>query len=319
MEFFHGTNIDFVGKRLLFFVISAVATAFGLLAVFVIGIDYGIDFRGGTEIQLTFNKTITTEQLRHTISSIGIEGAEIKSLKSGEAETRQYIIRILQSEGAANKVFEAMEKDYPGARIPGLTKIDDVGPKIGGELKKQAFIAVFLSVIAILLYIAFRFEFIWGLGAIIALLHDVLFTFSMLVIVQKTGIIKLEVDLSMLAAMLTVIGFSVNDTVIVFDRIRENKTKHKGMNFVKLINLSINETLSRTINTVLTVVMVLTTMVLFGGEVLRGFSFTMLVGIIVGTYSSIYIASSYVIWHLEKFKKMDFTTVEKNQPVKVKA
>ena len=138
------------------------------------------------------------------------------------------------------------------------------------------------------------------------MVHDVIFTFGVIIFVHKTGLIDLEVNQSMLAAFLTVIGFSVNDTVIVFDRIRENKEKQKGFNFLRLVNSSINETLSRTINTVLTVVLVLFTMVILGGPVLQGFAFTMLIGILIGTYSSIYIASSYVIWHLEKIKGVKF-------------
>jgi len=171
---------------------------------------------------------------------------------------------------------------------------------------------------AMLLYIGFRFEFIYGLGAIIALLHDVLFTIAIVVCVHHLGWINLEFSSTILAAMLTVVGFSVNDTVIVFDRIRENLERHKGMNFMKLVNMSVNETLSRTINTVLTVVLVLLAMVVLSGPVLEGFAFTMLIGIIVGTYSSIYIASSFVIWYLEKVKKVDFSD-EGKKPSTVKA
>jgi len=201
-------------------------------------------------------------------------------------------------------VIEALKVAYPKENIE-LLKVDTIGPKVGQELRTKALIAVILAVLAIMIYIAFRFEFTYGIGAAIAIVHDVLVTLAIVTVTSKLGILNLEINQSMIAAFLTVVGFSVNDTVIIFDRIRENLERHKGMNLIKLINLSINETLSRTINTVLTVVLVLTIITIFGGEVLQGFSFTMLVGIVTGTYSSIYIASAFVIWYLQKVKKVD--------------
>ena len=166
-------------------------------------------------------------------------------------------------------------------------------------------LAVILAVIAMLIYIAFRFEFTFGLGAIVALVHDVIISFGIVMLFHHLGIISNEFNQNMIAAMLTVVGYSVNDTVIVFDRIRENQEKHKGLHFIKLANLSINETLSRTINTVLTVVLVLITMVLLAGPVLQGFAFTMLVGIVFGTYSSVYIATAFVVFYMKTVKKID--------------
>ncbi|MBM2817124.1 MAG: Protein-export rane protein SecF [Ignavibacteria bacterium] len=301
MQFLHGTKIDFVGKRLGFFIVSALATVIGVIAVASLGIEYGIDFEGGTEVAMSFSKPVQTDQLRSVLVKTTLKGQEIKSYgKEG-----QFLIRVKEAGDAKTIITEAYKKAFPDMDIK-ILKVDKIGPKIGSELRWRALLAVFISMIGILLYIAFRFEFIYGLGAIIALVHDVIFSFSMVVVVHHLGWINLEADQTMLAAGLTVVGFSINDTVIIFDRIRENLVKHKGMNYIKLVNLSINETLSRTIITVLTVVLVLLTMVVLGGPVLRPFSFIMLVGIIIGTYSSIYIASSYVIWHMESIRKVKF-------------
>lgn len=298
MQFFHGTKIDFVGKRTIFLFMSIALIVIGIAGTIGLGIDYGIDFEGGTEMAVEFQKPIKTHAVRTAVEDAGIKGSEIKSY----GHSNQFLIRIKNEENAASNIGAAFSKDLKDNPYTVL-KSDKIGPKIGGELRSQAFLAVLLSVIAILLYVAFRFEFVFGLGAIIALVHDVIITFTMIVLLQKTGIAELEVNQTILAAMLTVIGFSINDTVIIFDRIRENKDSHKGLSFTKLVNLSINETLSRTINTVMTVVIVLVVLVLFGGSVLQGFALTMLLGIIFGTYSSIYIASSFVIWYLEKVKK----------------
>jgi preprotein translocase SecF subunit len=301
MQFFHGTNIDFISKRKLFFWVSLSLNVIGIVATLIMGIEYGIDFLGGTELAYQFSKTIRTDEIRKVVESSGIKGAEIKSY----GKENQFLVRLKTSADIQTKINETFKKNFPDITVTTL-KVDKIGPKIGGELRNQAFLAVFLSIIAILLYIAFRFEFTFGFGAIIALIHDVIITFTFIVIINKIGLIDLEFNQSILAAMLTVIGFSVNDTVIIFDRIRENKDKVKGISFLKLCNVSINETLSRTINTVLSVVLVLITITLLGGPVLQGFSFTMLIGIITGTYSSIYIACSFVIWYLEKIKKVKF-------------
>lgn len=301
MRFFHGTNIDFVGIRKMFFIISLVVTIGGLIAVAVLGVEYGIDFTGGSEIALKFSNPIPTNDIRAALSKSNIVAEEVKSF----GKENQFLIRLKETGAITKKVESSLTEHFQNNQLT-ILKTDTIGPKIGEELKGMAFLAVILAVIAMLIYIGFRFEFIYGLGAIIALVHDVLFTFAIMIIVHHLGLINLEINQSIVAALLTVVGFSVNDTVIIFDRIRENKEKHKGMNFIKMINLSVNETLSRTINTVLTVVLVLITMVILAGPVLQGFAFTMLIGIIVGTYSSIYIASSFVIWYLEFVKKVDF-------------
>ncbi len=298
MQFFKKTNVDFIGKRHIFFWVSSILSVLAVLAILFSGIEYGIDFTGGTELTVKFNNAVKTEDIRSSLKAGGIEANEIKSYGEGN----QFLIRMKKTDKSTEELKKALDAKYPsGYEVLGENTI---GAKIGSEMRTNAMIAVVLAVIGILLYVAFRFEFIYGLGAIIALVHDVLITFALVVIAPKLGL-GIEIDSNILAAMLTVIGFSINDTVIIFDRIRENKDKMKGVPMAKYFNTSINETLSRTVNTVLTVVLVLLTMVFFGGSVLMGFSFTMLLGIIFGTYSSIYIASSYVIWHYKKFRNTD--------------
>lgn len=315
MEFFHNTNIDFIGQRTKFFILSVIVTVAGLVVAFAMGVQFGIDFEGGTEIAVQFSKTTDPGAIRSALDNIGYEGSEIKSY----GKQNQYLIRVRNAEekgtegtsvtaDAASTSSELMTKlksSFPDEEVQ-LLKSEKVGPKVGAELRQQALIAVVLSIIAIMIYVAFRFEFIYGLAAIIALVHDVLVAFAAVVICNNLGLLNgLEINQNMIAAFLTVIGFSINDTVIIFDRIRENRELHKNMALIPLMNMSINETLSRTINTVTTVVLVLLTMVVLGGEVLAGFSFAMLVGIVTGAYSSIYIASSFVIWYLEKVKKVN--------------
>ena len=302
MRLFKETHIDFMSKRNFWVWVSITVNIIGLISPLFFGLRFGIDFEGGTEMAVSFAKVIHTDQVRSAVDRAGIAGAEIKSY----GKDNQFLIRFKDAGNGADLVKAEFVKEFNDNTLT-ILKIDKIGPKIGRELRFQALIAVLLSIVAILLYVAFRFEFVYGFGAILSLIHDVIVAFAAVVIVGWTNIINLEINQPMLAAILTVIGFSINDTVIIFDRIRENKDIHKGMGLIKLINLSVNETLSRTIITVFTVVVVLATMVAMGGEVLAGFSFTMLIGIITGTYSSIYIASAFVVWYLEKIKKIDLS------------
>lgn len=300
MQYFSNTHIDFTGqnRRKLFATISIIFTIYGLFALFVLQPVLGIDFKGGSEIAVAFKNDVTISQLRSALEHSPIKDAEVKSFGT----SGQYLIRIAETEKSESLVSNAIKSNLPNAPYT-ILKSDKIGPKIGSEIFLNAIWAVLISMVLMLVYIAFRFEFSYGLGAIIALAHDVMFTLGVVITVHRLGLINLEFNQQMLAAMLTVVGYSVNDTVIIFDRIRENRELHKGMNFIKLINLSINETLSRTVNTVMTVVLVLLVLVFFGGPVLQGFAFTMLLGIVIGTYSSVYIASSFVIWYLKKTGK----------------
>jgi preprotein translocase subunit SecF len=246
------------------------------------------------------------------LNNSGVDGAEIKSYGGNN----QYLIRLKEFENADVTVQNAIDAQFQGVEYD-VIKVDKIGPKIGSELYADALLAIFLAVLFILVYIAFRFEFNFGIGAVIALVHDVLLTFAIIVLVDHTGLINLEMNIITVAALLTVVGYSINDTVIVFDRIRENKEVHKGMNLHKMINMSINETLSRTVNTSVTTLIVLFVLLFFGGPVLEGFAFTMIIGIITGTYSSIFIASSFVILYTDKVLKPEVKETKKIKKPKV--
>lgn len=304
MQFFREAHINFLGKRNIFFIVSLTIIFSGILASVILKPVMGIDFTGGTEIAVDFKKPINTETIRKVVEKAGIKGSEIKSF----GKDNQFLIRIKNVGKGDAVINQVLKGDFPGYNIVVL-KVDQIGPKIGKELGLQAIFAVLLSVVAILLYVAFRFEFTFGLGAVIALTHDVIVTFSFLVIFHHLGILDLEFDQTIVAALLTVVGFSINDTVIIFDRIRENRDRFKGYDFIPLANQSINETMTRTVNTVGTVLLVLVPLLTYGGPVLQGFAFTMLVGIITGTYSSIYIASAFVIWYMQKVKKIELRDI----------
>lgn len=312
MQLFDKTNIDFVSYRKVFIYISGLVLIIGVIAAFIFPPEFGIDYTGGSEVAVKFSKDIHTDALRNAISSAGLKNAEIKSF----GPDNQYLIRVKEFGDVQIKIQNALEK-IPNNSFT-ILKVDKIGAKIGGEMRMQAFLAIILAIIAMLIYIGFRFEFAFGIGAMVALVHDVFVAITFIMVFNSLGIMDLEINQTLLAALLTVVGYSVNDTVIVFDRVRENRELHKGMNLIKLINLSINETLSRTVNTVTTVVITLVVLLLFGGPVLMGFAFTMLVGILVGTYSSVYIASNFVIWYFERIKKQDLETGWANEKHKVK-
>lgn len=299
MEFLKNPNVDFIKSRYFFFILSVISFITGIALTFLSEINMGIDFVGGTEIQVAFTKKVNIDQIRTAIEKNGIGDAEIKSF----GKDNQFLVRVKENNTNDSKVSETvmsiLNKEF-SSESPTKLGENSIGPKVGKEMRTQAIFAVILAVIAIMLYVAFRFEWVFGLGAMISIVHDVVFTFGLVLIVGKLDLINVQFDQTMLAAMLTVIGYSINDTVVIFDRIRENKDLHPGMEIRKLINMSMNETLSRTINTGMSVIVVLAIMVFTAGPVLQGFCFTMLIGIIVGTYSSIYVASSYVIWVVER-------------------
>lgn len=299
MEFLKNPNVDFIKSRYFFFILSVISFITGIALTFLSEINMGIDFVGGTEIQVAFSKKVNIDEIRSAIEKNGVGDAEIKSF----GKDNQFLVRVKENNTNDSKVSETvmniLNKEF-ASEAPTKLGENSIGPKVGKEMRTQAIFAVILAVIAIMLYVAFRFEWVFGLGAMISIVHDVVFTFGLVLIVGKLDLINVQFDQTMLAAMLTVIGYSINDTVVIFDRIRENKELHQGMEIRKLINMSMNETLSRTINTGMSVIVVLAIMVFTAGPVLQGFCFTMLIGIIVGTYSSIYVASSYVIWVVER-------------------
>jgi preprotein translocase subunit SecF len=303
MQFFGKTNIDFMKERKFFAIFSIILIIVGSTLVVIVKPELGIDFSGGTEIALQFKSNVEAKDLRTALTKGGIKGEEVKSY--GKANS--YLIRVKDTKHGAKSVNAAIDKYMPNIDRTEL-KVDTIGPKIGGELWISSMLAVLLAIIGILLYIAFRFEFSYGIGAIIAIFHDLVITFALIVIANRIGLADIEMNQQILAALLMVLGYGVNDTVIIFDRVRENVILHKGQNFVKIVNDSINETLSRTINTVGTVLMVLFVMLFLGGPVLFGFAITMLIGVIFGTYSSVYVATSFVIYYNHKILKRYLTS-----------
>jgi preprotein translocase subunit SecF len=294
MRFLHNVNIDFLSKRKIFYIVSAVVIVIGFSIFLIRGINLGIDFKGGTEVLVRFQNDVPIQSVREAMDKSGLIGSEIKTMGS----EKDILIRSAeQGEGniISDKIKEAIKNNVPGNNFEVL-RIDKVGPKIGKELRTGAIYATLFSLIAILIYLAFRFEFVYALGAVIALFHDVLVTVGVVAMCEALfPALNLELSLSMVAAFLTLIGFSTNDTVIVFDRIRENIKLYKNENILNVMNKSINSTLSRTIITSGTVFLTVFILFLFGGEVNRSFAFTFLVGIITGTYSSVYIASALVV------------------------
>jgi len=299
MRLFQNTNIDFLGKRKKFYVVSLAIIVIGMAILFTKGIPLGIDFQGGTEIQVKFNNDVEVGDLRNIMDESGFSGMEIKSL----GNAKEVLLRTpLQEEGTtvSDKIVAAIKAKMAGNDFS-VQRIDKVGPKIGAELRKNAMYAVILSLIGIFLYLAFRFQFIYALGAIIALTHDVLITLAVVAIFDfLIPGLRLEFNQQMLAAFLTLVGFSVNDTVIIFDRIRENVKLHKNEDIEHVMNRSVNATLSRTIITGGTVFLTILVLFIFGGEVNRAFSFVFGVGIITGTYSSVFVASAIVVDYKRK-------------------
>ena len=298
MRFFGKTNIDFMGKRKLWYAVSASIILIGMVSLFVRGVDLGIDFLGGTELVVRFDNEVPIGNVRTAMDKIGIGNAEIKSF----GDPHNVLIRTaLQGEGTTvgDKIRGGLKQVFPDNPFT-VQKEDKIGPKIGAELRRDALYAIIASLIAIWIYVWLRFKFIYGLGAVAALFHDVLVTLGLVSIFD--GVFNLQIDQNMIAAFLTLVGLSVNDTVVIFDRIRENQKIFRSMPLEELMNKSLNETLSRTIITSGTIFMVLMVLLIFGGEVNRGFSFALTVGIVTGTYSSIYIASAVALEWVERRK-----------------
>ena len=283
-DFFpHDLRLPFMKYRDLAVGLSIVAMAISLGLFFVRGLNYGVDFKGGTMLEVQ-SKTGPADisAMRDKLHKLGLGGVQIQQFGA----PTDVLIRIEQQPGGDGEQQVALKKAVD-ALGPGFTqrRVEVVGPAVSGELRRTSFIAVLASLLAIVAYVWFRFEWQFAVGAIVALIHDVLLT------VGVFSLFQFEFDLSIIAALLTILGYSVNDTVVVSDRIRENLRKFKRMDLNQLLDLSINETLSRTILTACTAIVVLLALYIFGGEVIRNFNFAMLFGIVVGTYSSIFIAA----------------------------
>lgn len=302
MRLFGKTDIDFMAKRRMWYSVSVTVIVLGLFSVVFKGLHFGVDFRGGTELVVQFEHSVPIGEVRDAMERAGFARAEIKTFG---ADNLILIRTIEQAEGAtiADRIKTGLDSSFPQIAHT-VVKEDRIGPKVGAELRRDAVYAVIASLIVILGYMAMRFKFVYGVGAVVALFHDVLVTLGAISILDGLfGYLNLEIDQNMIAAFLTLVGFSVNDTVVIFDRIRENLKIYRSMSLIEVINRSVNDTLSRTVITSGTVFLVLAVLLIFGGEVNRGFAFAMLIGIVTGVYSTIYIASAIVIDWTARAKK----------------
>src|SRR5574341_988243 len=286
LQILHKTNIDFMGWKNISFTVSAIFIALGLVALFQVGrgkANMGIDFVGGTTVQLSFTEHLPIDEARAALDKGGFQGYTIQEF----AEGNKILVRLREHEGAAEKTVAVFKESFPG-RAFDVDSTMEIGPVIGKALQRDALIAITVSIIV---YIAFRFEFRFGVAAAIATMHDVFAVLGVFWVLNK------EINLLIVTGLLTLAGYSRTDTVVVFDRIRENIKKARREPLGQLVNNSINEVLSRTLITSLTVVLVLVPLVFIGGEVLHDFSLALLLGVIVGTYSSVFVASPIlVVW-----------------------
>jgi len=284
------TRFDFVGFRKKALMISLALSLICIALMVVPGPKLGIDFAGGSLVQVRFKTATHADQLREILGAVGFEALDIQDLGRDQTE---FLIRVPMTaddpESRTRKVINALSGKF-GADQVEVLRIESVGPRVGEALRGKAMLAVLFSTLMMGIYIWVRFEWRYGLGAIVALVHDVIMTVGALIAFGY------EFDLTTVAALLTVVGFSVNDTVIVSDRIRENRRRDRRASLAVLINTSVNETLSRTILTSGTAIMVTLALYLLGGSVIHGFAFALLVGFVVGTYSSIFIAAPVVLY-----------------------
>ena len=292
MELLGKTNIDFIGKRNISFAISAVIAIIGIIGIIQIGrgaANMGIDFSGGTSMQLKFSKPLPIADARVALHKNGIAKADLQEIKDGN----KLLIKVDKNTSlalgkAAEAVQTALKKEFPDNAFT-VESSTEIGPSIGDKLRKDTLVAVVISLLGIILYIAWRFDFKFGIGATLATMHDCLAMFAVFYVMDK------EINLLFITAVLTIAGYSLTDTVVVFDRIRENLHKNLKSSMNNIFNLSINEVLSRTIVTSFTVFMAAASLFFFGGEVIHDFAMALLVGVLVGTYSSIFVASPIVV------------------------
>ena len=278
------TNINFIGNRNIWLTFSGILMIISIASLAVNGLKLGIDFTGGTLIEVGYQKAADLTALRNTLDEAGFGDATVQNFGTA----KDVLIRLKPHEGVSNadlssKVLEAINKTT--AEPASIRRVEFVGPQVGDDLAEDGFLALLYSTIGILIYVAWRFEWKFSVGAVLATFHDVIVTLGVF------SVFGLEFDLTVLAAILALIGYSLNDTIVVYDRIRENFRDLRKTSTEEIMNISINVTLSRTIMTSLTVILVLLSLFLLGGETIRNFSIALLFGVVFGTYSSIFIAS----------------------------
>ncbi|HEY7007205.1 MAG TPA: protein translocase subunit SecF [Sphingomicrobium sp.] len=284
------TNLDFMRWRNVALILSLIATVISISFTVYKGLNLGVDFVGGQLIRVGFQQPIDAEQLRSKVDSLHLGEASVSEF--GGPKT--YQIRLPKPPGSAaaansvaSRVKAEIERDYPGAKIE---SVDTVSGKVSEELAGSSALAIALAMLGIALYIWFRFEWQFGVGALLTLAHDIAMTLGFF------AFTRLQVDLNVVAAFLTIVGYSLNDTVVIYDRIREDLRKYRKMSILPLINLSLNETLARTVVTSLTVLIALGVLMLIGPEVIFGLAIAIFLGVLIGTYSSIYISAPVLVW-----------------------
>ncbi len=284
------THIDFMGKFKPALMFSALLILAGVVSIFMHGgLKFGIDFAGGTLVQLKFENPPAIESIRSGLKEIGLADSTIQEFGSPDT----ILIRVERSEGKLEEMGSRIKESLEQTRgFTGITieRVEMVGPKVGKDLRQKALLSIVYAIIAIVIYISWRFEFQYAIAAIIALIHDVLITIGAFSMLDK------EFTLVLVAAFITIIGYSLNDTIVIFDRIRENTRRRSKEPLRDIINTSINQTLSRTLLTSGTTLMVVAALFFLGGEIIHDFSFALLVGVVIGTYSSIFIASVFLVY-----------------------
>ncbi|MGF1613368.1 MAG: protein translocase subunit SecF [Gammaproteobacteria bacterium] len=289
MEFFKiKLDFDFMSQRRVAYVFSSILMVVAVLSLILRGLNFGIDFTGGTLIEIEYPRAVEVAEVRATLAETGFDDALVQQFGTAH----DILIRVAPREGVgpeevSDRIFRSLQQ-ASGSALD-LRRVEFVGPQVGEELREDGGLALLIALGAILVYIAFRFEYRLALGAVAALVHDVIVT------VGFFSVLGLEFSLVVLAALLAVIGYSLNDTIVVFDRIRENFRKIRKGDAVTVVNAAINQTLSRTVMTGVTTLLVLVALYFLGGEVLQGFSLALIIGIVIGTYSSIYIASALAL------------------------
>ncbi len=292
------SNINFVSKFRKANTVSIIVFILSIILIFFKGLNYGIDFKGGTLIELRAENNINVSAIRDTLNAMNLGDINVKNF----GNKSDFLIKVEQKNSNDNNLIPEIKKKLTenlNSKID-FRRVENVGPKVSAELLESSVIAISLALAAMLFYIWVRFEWQFSIGSIIALFHDVVITLGIF------SFLSLEINLSIIAAVLTIVGYSMNDTVVIYDRIRENLLKYNKVSISDIANLSINETLARTIITSITTLLALFSIYILGGEILRGFSFAMILGVMIGTYSSIFVASPIL-----KFFKVSYKTLEK--------
>ena len=293
-------NINFVSKFKKANIVSIIFFILSLIFIIFKGLNYGIDFKGGTLIELRTSTSVETSSIRDSLKSMNLGDVNVKNFgKDGD-----YLIKVEQkninNSDLIPKIKENLSRNL-NSEVD-FRRVENVGPKVSAELLESSVLAISLALAAMLFYIWIRFEWQFSVGSIIALFHDIVITLGIF------SVLSLEINLSIIAAVLTIVGYSMNDTVVIYDRIRENLFKYTKISISDIANISINETLARTIITSITTLLALVSIYVLGGEILKGFSFAMILGVLIGTYSSIFVASPIL-----KFFKVSYKTLEKEE------